>query len=72
MTMHEDVTDDGQHSGQASGSMQNVSTAPAGILQQVAVLKLASQADGMITAAEHPAIELYLFSWHEALACLHC
>ena len=49
--MHEDTTEGLEHSGQANGPMQDVSTAPAEILQQVDVLKLAQQADGMITTA---------------------
>ena len=48
MMMHQDVAEDLQQSGQASEPMQNVSVAPAGSLQQVAVLKLAPQADGVM------------------------
>ena len=58
--MHDDATEDLQHSGQASGPMQNVSAAPTERLQQMAVLKLAPQADGTMTSAEHRADELYL------------
>lgn len=62
--MHEDATEGFQSSGQASGPLQNVSIAPADVVQQVAVLKLAQQADGMITTAEDPADELYLYPFY--------
>ena len=60
--MHEDATENLQHSGQAGGPLPDVSIAPANFLQQVAVLKLAPQADGTMTSAAHPANDLYLYA----------
>lgn len=60
MTMHDDATADLEHPGQASAPSQSVSVAPAEILQQVAVLQLAPQADGMTTTAVHVADNLDL------------
>lgn len=62
MMMHEDATGNCQHSGHASGPLPDVSVAPAEFLQQVAMLKLAPQADGTLTSAAHPADDLYLYA----------
>lgn len=60
MTMHDGATGNPEHPGQPSGPSQSVSAAPAEILQEVAMLQLAPQADGMITTVVRVAHELDL------------
>lgn len=59
--MPHDATANLEHPGQASGPGHSVvSVAHAEVLQQVAVLQVARQADGTITTAVHVADELDL------------